>query len=111
MIGRGLLNDPFLPGDIKGIDLPGCEERKAVIKNFVEHLYIAYRNNNNDNLHAISVMKELWSHMAQSFNNPVKVFNTIKKTRSFDAYEEEVKTVFDNFEWLGANNKFFTKQL
>jgi len=102
MIGRGLLIDPFLPGYIKGVDLPGDQERKAVIKHFVEDLYIAHRKSKNDNLHSISVMKELWSHLAYSFSNPQKAFNSIKKTRSFDAYEDGVNFVFENFEWLGA---------
>jgi len=102
MIGRGLLIDPFLPGYIKGVDQPGDQERKAVIKHFVENLYIAYRKSKNDNLHSISVMKELWSHLAYSFNNPQKVFNSIKKTKTFDAYEDAVNYVFENFEWLGG---------
>lgn len=107
MIGRGLLIDPFLPGDIKGIDLPGIEERKAWAKKFITELYLAYRKNKNDSLHSISVMKELWSNMSYAFNKPQKVFNAIKKTKSFDAYEDAVNHVFENFEWLGNNGMKF----
>jgi tRNA-dihydrouridine synthase len=109
MIGRGLLIDPFLPGDIKKISLPTNNEREARVRQFVEDLYLLYRKSKNDNLHAISVMKELWSNLAYSFDKPVKVFNFIKKTKSFDAYENAVKMVFNDFEWVGADGKKFRK--
>ena len=107
MIGRGLLIDPFLPGDIKGIVLPGKDKRKAKAYLFVTDLYLAYRKSKNDSLHSINVMKELWSNMAYSFDHPQKVFNAIKKTKSFDAYEEAIKSVFENFEWVGAGGLNF----
>lgn len=108
MIGRGLLIDPFLPGDIKGIDLPGIEERKAWINKFITDLYLAYRKNKNDSLHSISMMKELWSNMSLAFDNPQKVFNAIKKSKSFDEYEEAVKHAFENYNWVGAQEMKYT---
>lgn len=107
MIGRGLLIDPFLPGDIKGITLPKNDDRKTKANQFVSDLYLAYRKSKNDSLHSISVMKELWSNMAYSFDHPKKVFNAIKKTKSFDAYEEAIKSVFEKFYWVGANGLNF----
>jgi len=106
MIGRGLLIDPFLPGDIKDLFQLNMNDRKLIVKTFIEELYLTYRRNKNNNLNTIGTMKELWSF---SFERPVKVFNAIKKTKSFDAYEDSVKYVFDNFAWLGSEGKIVSK--
>lgn len=103
MIGRGLLVDPFLPADIKkSIVTVIPDERKLLIRKFIEDLYYQYRKKLNDRLHTINLMKELWGYMAYSFNKPGKVFGLIKKTKSFDEYEDAVKLIFDNHKWLGA---------
>ncbi len=111
MIGRGLLVDPFLPGDIKGLVEADLMERKKCIRKFIDDLYYHYRKSQNDRLHAIHLLKELWEYMAFGFNNPKKVFNTVKKTKTFDEYEEAVNAIFDRFEWLGANAGQFTSSM
>ncbi len=103
MIGRGLLVDPFLPMKIKGTCKTSLMEQKNLTYRFITDLYIAYRKKANDRLQAIGVIKELWGFMAYSFNEPQRVFNTIKKTSSFDEYEEKVAHVFKNFNWLGTD--------
>jgi len=99
MIGRGLLYDPFLPADIKGLSINA--DRKALIRKFTDDLYFGYRRQMNDNLSAISVLKEYWSYLSQSFHDPHKVFKKIKKVNSFDEYEDSVSRVFEDFEWVG----------
>lgn len=111
MIGRGLLVDPFLPIKIKTGKVPELSEQKEIAYKFITDLYIAYRKKINDKPQATSVLKELWSFMAFSFNNPQKVFNSIKKTRSFDEYEEAVATVFHNFDWVGSDGGLFKMHL
>lgn len=103
MIGRGVLYDPFLPSDIKGIAI--TLHRKAYIRKFMDELYFAYRRQMNDNLSAISVLKEYWSYLALSFNDPHKVFRYVKKVKTFDEYEENVSLVFREFEWVGSEKK------
>jgi len=107
MIGRGLLMDPFLPGDIKGV---AVEDRKMLIQKFMNELYLAYRKKMNNRLQAINVLKELWGFLRYSFEQPNKVFNRIKKCKSFDEYEQAVSDVFNNHEWLGAEGKQFISQ-
>jgi tRNA-dihydrouridine synthase len=102
MIGRGLLNDPYLPAIIKGLEVPELEEQKRIIEKFVTDLYLAYRKKMNDRLQAINVMKEYWGFLSHSFDETQKVFNTIKKTKSFDDYEEAVAAAFRNFKWIGS---------
>ena len=111
MIGRGLLVDPFLPGDIKGLVEADLMERKLLIRKFMDDLYYHYRKFLNDRLHSIHLMKELWEYQAFGFDNPKKVFDTVKKAKTFDEYEESVNEIFDSFEWLGADAKQFTSSL
>jgi len=99
MIGRGLLYNPFLPAEIKGIQI--TSGRKEHIRRFMDDLYYSYRKHMNDNLSAISVLKEYWSYLSMSFNDPHKVFRLVKKVKSFDEYEEAVSLIFSEFEWSG----------
>jgi tRNA-dihydrouridine synthase B len=101
MIGRGLLYNPFLPAEIKGLSL--TPDRKEHIRKFMDDLYFAYRRQMKDNLSAISVLKEYWSYLSCSFNDPHKVFKLVKKVRNFDEYEEAVSFVFNEFEWVGSD--------
>lgn len=103
MIGRGLLVDPFLPMKIRNMHVPGLSGQKEIAYRFITDLYLAYRKKMNDRPHATGVLKELWGFMAFSFINPQKVFNSIKKTRSFEEYEEAVAVVFNEFDWVGSD--------
>jgi len=107
MIGRGLLVDPFLPSKITGIDVPDINSQKEIAYKFMTDLYLAYRKKSNDRLQAISVMKELWKTISYSFSNPQKIFNRIKKTTSFDDYEQVVADVFHQFEWLVSDAELY----
>ncbi len=92
MIGRGILSDPFLPARIKDMQLP--ENPRVVLKKFVDDLYYSYRKQTVDNLATIGFMKEYWRYLSESFDDPHKVLKKIKKTRSFDEYEDAVAEVF-----------------
>jgi len=94
MIGRGLLTNPFLPAMIKGIEQP--ENSQKLLRKFVEELYLGYRKQMNNQLVAIGFMKEYWRYFAESFEDPHKVLKKIKKTRSFDEYEDAVAQVFQH---------------
>ncbi len=107
MIGRGLLVDPFLPMKIIGTDVPDIDDQKLIAYKFITDLYLKYRKKNNDRLQAISVMKELWGFMSYSFDNPQKIFNKIKKTTSFDEYEEVVARTFEDYNWVGSEGGLF----
>jgi len=108
MIGRGLLIDPFLPGDIKGLEIPP-EYRKGIAEKYVMDLYLAYRKRMHDRLQAINVMKELWSFLSYAFDQPEKIFNRIKKCKTFDAYEQVVSDVFKNHRWIGSEGAQYKK--
>lgn len=107
MIGRGLLVDPFLPEIIKGIALPELSERKPIVRKFIDDLYFGYRKKMNDRLQAINVLKELWGFLSYSFNDSHKVFSHLKKTKTFDEYEDAVNLIFENHEWMGSDAGLF----
>ena len=111
MIGRGLLVDPFLPMKIRNEDIPDLLEQKEIVYKFITDIYLAYRKKGNNKPQSIGVVKELWGFMAYSFNNPQKVFSKIKKTKSFDDYEEAVASVFRNYDWVGSDADLYRKHL
>jgi len=103
MIGRGLLSDPFLPSIIKGIPIPN--NRKETIRRFIEDLYLGYRKQTNDSLASLGVLKEYWNYLAESFDDPHKVFKKVKKVTGFDEYEDAVAFVFQEYGWIGSDKK------
>ncbi len=103
MIGRGLLSDPFLPATIKG--LPAETDRQLIIRRFIDELYLAYRRQLNDNPAVLGILKEYWHYLAESFENPHKVFKKLKKVKNFDEYEDAVDVVFGEYEWVGSEGK------
>ncbi len=103
MLGRGLLSDPFLAQDIKSqTENTDKNNRLYIVQNFVEELYYLRRKHTNDNLNILGRMKELWSYLRFSFSNEQEVWRLIRKTTSFDAYEDAVAEVFRSNDWEGV---------
>lgn len=103
MIGRGLLSDPFLPATIKGLQIPA--DRKPTIRQFTDELYLAYRKQLNDNPAVLGILKEYWHYLAESFDNPHKVFKKLKKVKKFDEYEGAIEALFEEYEWVGSEGR------
>lgn len=100
MIGRGILNDPFLPTLIKGFELPS--DPANTIMAFIDGLYMAYRKERDNNPSVLNAMKEYWAYLAESFDEPVKAFRKIRKAKSFEDYDEAVAYTFDQNKWNGS---------
>lgn len=108
MIGRGLLIDPFLPSDIKGNNyVNDLSERKLLVRKYIDDLYFQYRKKLNDRLHSLNLLKEIWGYLAYSFDKPGKVFGLVKKVKSFEEYEDALNSIFEKYNWLGAQSKQF----
>jgi tRNA-dihydrouridine synthase B len=103
MIGRGLLSDPFLPEIIKGSPLSSNQIQR--VRYFIDDLYAGYRILLKDNLSTLGVLKEYWLYLAESFNDPHKVFKNVKKVRNFEEYEDAVNSIFDKYKWGGSQKK------
>lgn len=93
MLGRGILRNPFLPGQIKGLEMPQNPQR--IVQQFVEELYHAIRRERNDNPSVLNAMKEFWSYLAEYFDDPVRAFRKIRKSKNFGDYEEAVAANFE----------------
>lgn len=96
MIGRGILSNPFLPGEILNAD--HFPTRKIKLLRFLDDLYFGYRSDMNDRLTLLNVLKEYWDYLTNWFENPEKVKRIIKKVKTFDEYEDAVKRIFQEFE-------------
>ena len=102
MLGRGLLANPFLAEEIKGDNAPrnpegltdrmgGNDER---LHAYVIDLYEDRLRHAGGSPKVLGRMKELWSYLMYSFNEPQDIWRKIKKINALKDYEEAVETVF-----------------
>jgi tRNA-dihydrouridine synthase len=124
MIGRGILCDPFLPerllkfttqtSELRGLttsqrgmysqkdmrsacmlESENTAEYRKSLQRFLDDLYFGYRRDMNDRLSILNILKEYWDYLADWFPHPDAVLRHIKKTKTFDEYEDGVKRIFD----------------
>lgn len=94
MIGRGLLSNPFLPEEIKGISVQ--MDRQERLGKFLNDLYYSYRTDMQDRLTVLNLLKEYWDYLEWMFVDPVKIRRIIKKVKTFDEYEDAVRMVIQD---------------
>ncbi|MCQ2511943.1 MAG: tRNA-dihydrouridine synthase family protein [Lachnospiraceae bacterium] len=93
MIGRGLIMNPFLPEEIKGIS-SNIPKRTRLI-NFEKDLQETYLMYNKSGAHHVLMkLKEVWNFYCYNFTEPDKVFKKIKKTATMDDYRSVLHEVF-----------------
>lgn len=95
MLGRGLLTNPFLAGEIKGKTIE-MEKRRKILHHFVVSLYLERLHHAGGNPKITGRMKELWSYLINSFENPQIIWRKIKKINNLEIYEETVESIFRN---------------
>ena len=100
MLGRGILANPFLAEDIKTLDCFVVPPRNDA-KRRIERLHTYVLDLYEDRLHhaggspkVLGRMKELWSYLMYSFDEPQDIWRKIKKINALKEYEEAVETVF-----------------
>ena len=114
MLGRGLLANPFLAEEIKTLDcfvVPPRDDANRVSDNCfasvamtkTERLHNYVLDLYDDRLHhaggspkVLGRMKELWSYLMNSFEEPQDVWRKIKKINALDEYEKAVEYIFTN---------------
>ena len=98
MIGRGLLQDPALARQIRG----GKPASVPEIRVYHEDLWTAYLSLFPDPRQAVAKMKGFWSYQGEMFSDPQmypeikKNLKKIKKAMTAPAYEDAVKTLFED---------------
>ena len=115
MLGRGLLANPFLAEDIKSSVIARRDD-KAIqgndsldyfvprndvpddkinrLHNYVIDLYDDRLRHAGGSPKVLGRMKELWSYLMYSFDEPQDIWRKIKKINALKDYEEAVETVF-----------------
>lgn len=118
MLGRGLLANPFLAEEIKALDCfsrfhgmrpsnytkPVSDKciasltmtKSERLHNYVLDLYEDRLNHAGGSPKVLGRMKELWSYLMNSFEEPQMVWRKIKKINVLKEYENAVEEVFKN---------------
>ncbi len=99
MLGRGLLANPFLAEEIKknGILSEFSEpvrQKKDRLHAYVVDLYEDRLRHTGGSPKVLGRMKELWSYLMYSFDEPQEIWRKIKKINALKEYEEAVDAVF-----------------
>lgn len=99
MIGRGLLQNPFLAAEINGNSVSDKKEKVRLLKEFHAEIYSAYAEKLNGFSHQHMRMLKFWSYFSESFPESRKAFKKVKKATSEAKYDEAVREVFRQFEF------------
>ena len=86
MIGRGVLENPFLLAEIHEQELT-LEEKKNRLRKFHQALIEHSKEKYSGDLHFLKRFEELWSYHAQGFENGHKIYKLIKKCKTLAQYE------------------------
>ena len=97
MIGRGYLR---FPGFVGNDTLKGDYNDKQRLINFAEELKRRYAEVLFGDRPLLFKMKELWTHMKDSFEDGDKLFKKIKKSKTIDEYNDVIRIV-----WRDINRK------
>ena len=93
MLGRGILMNPLLPHEIKGIPF-SAQERFELLNTFHQTMLKRYLEVMDNEGNALNKMKQFWIYFSWCFPNQRKVLKHIKKVKSLKKYGEIVKSAF-----------------
>lgn len=103
MLGRGLLINPGLTGVLK-------EEKmvdKAMIRQYHDRMYEAYKLHMSGDKVVLFKMKELWVYLNQLFDDSGKCAKKIRKAEKLYAYEAAVNELFEKHEMILYDERRF----
>lgn len=90
MLGRGMLCNPALLSQIKGVERLSKER----VRNFHDRIYQEYRARILGDVNTLFKMKELWNYMQYLFEDREKYIKKIRKAQRAKEYESAVRTLF-----------------
>ena len=93
MLGRGILANPFLAEQIKNDTAP-THDKTERLHNYVIDLYEDRLHHAGGSPKVLGRMKELWSYLMNSFEEPQMVWRKIKKLNALKEYEDAVEAIF-----------------
>lgn len=90
MLGRGILRNPGLPGQVRGGEVLTKERLKA----FHDDILAGYEAVNSGDRNTLFKMKELWFYLIECFEDGQKYLKKIKKTQHIVDYRMVVSALF-----------------
>lgn len=94
MLGRGVLMNPLLSHELKGIDISE-KERADLLYAFHQTMLEQYLEIMDNEGNALNKMKQFWIYFSYCFRNQKKVFKHIKKVKALNKYNPTVKSIFN----------------
>jgi len=95
MIGRGILSNPFLAEEIKGIESGNQDKRLRRLKGFHDDLFASYDRIFSGPAHLTGRMKGFWTYLGPSFDGHKKPLKKLLKATTIQAYTDRVNAFFD----------------
>jgi tRNA-dihydrouridine synthase len=93
MLGRGILMNPFLPAEIKNIEIT-AKERLEKLKEFHQLVFKYYSETMDNEGNAINKMKQFWIYFSFNFPEQRKIIKLIIKTNRLPKYQYAVQLIF-----------------
>ncbi len=92
MIGRGILRDPGLVGDLQGVNRTPAE-KAAQLRQFHDLLVEGYRQIMPGETEVLFKMKDIWAFMCASYEGRDRELKEIRKASSIAAYKSAVRVL------------------
>lgn len=86
MIGRGILQNPFLLAAIKNQQLT-MSQKTLMLRNFHLSIIDRCKQKYSGNLHMLKRLEELWEYQSEGFEDGHKIYKQIKKSKTLAQYE------------------------
>jgi tRNA-dihydrouridine synthase len=93
MLGRGILMNPFLPAEIKNMEIT-AKERLEKLKEFHNLIFKLYVETMDNEGNVINKMKQFWIYFGFNFLNQKKCLKLIKKSNGFLKYQTATNLIF-----------------
>ncbi len=97
MLGRGILQNPFLLAEIRQQEVMQHEKVK-MLRNFHMALIEHSKQKYSGDLHFLKRFEELWSYHAEGFENGHKIYKLVKKSKTLAQYEAIVFKAINELE-------------
>jgi tRNA-dihydrouridine synthase len=95
MLGRGVLMNPFLPAEIKNIEIPD-KLKLEKLKEFHRLIFELYTEKVDNEGNVLNKMKQFWIYFSYNFTEQRKSFKLIKKTNRISKFQSTVQLIFRN---------------
>jgi tRNA-dihydrouridine synthase len=97
MIGRGVLQHPFLVAEIRKNELTS-KEKIRMLRNFHMALIENSKKKYSGDLHFLKRFEEFWSYHSENFENGHKIHKLVKKCKTLAQYEAVVFKAINELE-------------